>query len=124
MCRSPLRIPPALRTEAPEGDVRLIDQISGVIGRFETRCFADRTVDVGEATALSADEVMMVVPYPALEASRASRRFDPPYETRRGERVECFVDGLERHVTQPVAYLGGDRVDVQMVADPDRVEDG
>jgi hypothetical protein len=114
----------AVRAETPEGDVRLVHQISGVIGGLEARSLPDCAVDIGEAAALSANEVMVIVSDPALEASRASRRFDPPYETRRGERVECLIDGLERHVAEPVAYLGGDRVDVQMVAGAHCVKDG
>jgi hypothetical protein len=114
----------AVRAETPEGDVRLVHQISGVIGGLETRSLPDRTVDIGEAAALSANEVMMVVPDPALETRRASRGFDPAYETRRGEGVEGLVHGLERHVTQPVADTVSDGVDVQMVAGAHGVEDG
>jgi hypothetical protein len=114
----------AVRAETPEGDIRLVHQVSGVTGGFEARCLADHAVDVGEAAAVSADEMVMVVADPALEASRASRGFDPSYEPRRGERVQRLVDGLERHVTEPIAYLRGDRVDVEMVSGAYGIEDG
>jgi hypothetical protein len=114
----------AVRAETPEGDISLVHQISGVIGGLEARSLSDRTVDVGEAAALSADEVMVVVSDPALEARRASRGFDPPYETHRREGVEGLIYGLERHVAEPVAYLRGDGVDVQMVAGAHCLEDG
>jgi hypothetical protein len=114
----------AVRAVTPEGDVRLVHQISGVVGGLEARCLSDRAVDVGEAAALSANEVMVVVSDPAFVTCRAPRRFDPPYESRRGERVQRLVDGLERHVAEPVAYLRGDRVDVQMIAGAHCVEDG
>jgi hypothetical protein len=114
----------AVRAETPEGDVRLVHHISGVIGRLEARSLPDRTVDIGEAPALAANEVVVVVPDPALETGRAPRGFDPAYETRRGEGVEGLIYGLERHVAQPVAYTGSDGVDVQMVAGAHCVEDG
>jgi hypothetical protein len=114
----------AVRAETPEGDVRLVHQISGVIGGLEARSLSDCAVDIGEAAALSANEVVVIVPDPAFETCRASRGFDPAYETRRGEGVEGLVYGLERHVAQPVAYTGSDGVDVQMVAGAHGVEDG
>jgi hypothetical protein len=114
----------AVRAETPEGDVRLVHQISGVIGGLEARSLSDCAVDIGDAATLSANEVMMVVPNPALETCRASRGFDPAYETCRGEGMKGLIYGLERHVTEPVAYTGGDGVDVQMVADTHCVEDG
>jgi hypothetical protein len=94
----------AVRAETPEGDIGLVHHISGVVGGLEARSLSDCAVDVGEAAALSANEVMVVVSDPALETSRASRGFDPPYETHGGEGVEGLVHGLERHVAKPVAY--------------------
>jgi hypothetical protein len=114
----------AVRAETPEGDIRLIHQIAGVIGGLEARSLADCAVDIGEAAALAANEVMVVVPDPALETRRASRGLDPAYETRRGEGVKGLVHGLERHMAEPVAYTGSDGVDVQMVAGAHGVEDG
>jgi hypothetical protein len=124
MRASSFRALTAVRAQTPESDVRLVHQISGVVGGCEARCLSDRAVDVGDAAALSANEVMVVVSDPAFVACRAPRRFDSPYESCCGERVQCLVDGLERHVAEAVAYLRGDRVDVQMVAGAHCVEDG
>jgi hypothetical protein len=59
----------AIRTAPPVGDLGLVDLVAPVVGRRETRGGADRAVDVDQTAADSADQMVVVVADPILEAS-------------------------------------------------------
>jgi hypothetical protein len=60
----------AIRTAPPVGDLGLVDLVPPVVARRETGGGADRAVDVDHTAADSADQMMVVVADPILEASR------------------------------------------------------
>jgi hypothetical protein len=64
------RLSQAIRTATPVGDLGLVDLVAPVVGRRETGGRADRAVDVDDTPAHPADQMMVVVADPILEASR------------------------------------------------------
>lgn len=102
--------------QAPEGHVRFVHEIADLVGRFQTGRVADDAVHVGDRTADPAHEVVVVVTDPALVPGGAAGGFDAAYQARRGEGVQRLVHGLDRHVADPLAYAGSDRVDVEVIA--------
>jgi hypothetical protein len=60
----------AVGTPPPIRDLGLVDPVALVIGRRQTGSGADRTLDIDHAAAHTADQVMVVVADPILEASR------------------------------------------------------
>jgi hypothetical protein len=84
------------------------------LGRVEAGCLAHRAIDVGDQPAATADDVVMVVTNPRLEAGRAAGGLDPPSEAGAGERAQHVVHRLGGDRVEPFAYFLGDRVDVEM----------
>jgi hypothetical protein len=66
----------ALRAAPPIGDVGLVNLISLVVNSRETGCGADRAVDINDAAALPADEVVVVVADAILETCGRSGRLN------------------------------------------------
>jgi len=81
-------------------------------------------VDVGDDAARPAYDVVVVVPHASLEPGRVAVRFDAAYESRRGERTDSLVHGLQGDMSQAIAHLGSDRLDVEVVTTPDGLEQG
>src|SRR5690606_37565344 len=109
--------------ETPEDDLGLVYREAVVVGRIQAGRVPGRAVDVGDGSARSANDVVVVVPHAPFEPGRASGRFDAPYETRRSERVEGLVHGLEGDMADTIAHPGGDALDVEMIAVADGFEE-
>jgi len=60
----------AIGTSPPVGHLGFVDLVAHVIGRRQTRSRPDRAIDIDHAAADSADQMMMVVADPILEAGR------------------------------------------------------
>ena len=101
-----------------------MDREPVVIRRGQARRFADRAVDVGDHAARPAHDVVMVVPDASLEPGRAAGRLDAADESRRGERTDGLIHGLQGDMSQASAHLGSDRLDVKVVTAPDGLEQG
>ena len=86
----------AVRTAAPVDDLGLVDLVALVVGRRETGRGADRAVDVDHAAADAADQMVVVVADPILEASRRPGGLDAPDETLGDQDAEGVVHRLER----------------------------
>src|SRR5581483_11700135 len=101
--------------QAPVGDV-------GFVGRGQAGCLADRAVDVSDDAARPAHDVVVIISDPPFEARRAAGRLDAADEPCLGERVQDVVDGLQGDMTDAAAHSGGDRLDAEVVAVPDGLE--
>src|SRR5215472_16817168 len=64
----------------------------------------------------------MVVPDASLEPGRAASRFETADESRRGERVEGVIHGLQGDMAYAIADPGGDRLGTEVVTVPDGLE--
>src|SRR4051795_2731724 len=73
-----------LRASTPEDDLSSVDLVAGTVGRRSAGGVADRAVDVGDGTARSADDVVMVVPDAGLVAGHGARRLEAPYQASGG----------------------------------------
>jgi hypothetical protein len=60
----------AIRAASPVGDFGLVDFVASVVGRREAGCEADRAVDVDDAAADAADQMVVVVADAILESRR------------------------------------------------------
>ena len=101
--------------QAPVDDLGLVDREAVVVGRGQAGRLADRAVDVSDGTARPAHDVVVVVPDPSLEPGRAAGRLDAADESRRGERVEGVIHGLQGDMADAIAHPGGDRLDAEVV---------
>src|SRR5215472_7381092 len=108
--------------QAPVDDLGLVDREAVVVGRGQAGRLADRAVDVGDDPARPAHDVVMVVPDASLEPDRAAGRFDAAYESRRGERVEGAVHGLQGDMAYAIAHPRGERLDAEVVTVADGLE--
>ena len=86
----------AIRTAAPVGDLGFVDLVALVVARGETRRVADGAVDVDDAAADAADQVMVVVADAILVASRRPGGLDAADETLRHEDAKGVIHGLQR----------------------------
>jgi hypothetical protein len=89
----------AIRTAPPVDDLGLVDLITLVVGRRETRGGADRAIHVDHTTADPADQMVVVVADPILEASRRSGGLNAPDETLGDQDGERVVHRLQRDST-------------------------
>src|SRR6516165_9706898 len=105
--------------QAPVDDLGLADREAVVVGRGQAGRLADRAVDVGDDTARPAHYVVVVVPDASFESDRAAGRFDAADESRRGERVQGAVHGLQGDMADSIAYPRGERLDAEVVTVPD-----
>src|SRR5207302_9717366 len=109
----------AVGAQAPVDDLGLVDREAVVVGRGQARGLADRAVDVSDDAARPAHDVVMIVPDTSLEPGRGAGRLDAAHESRRGERVEGVINGLEGDMADAIAHPGGDRLDAEVVNAPD-----
>lgn len=79
---------------------------------MKTGRLADRTVDVGDAAATAADDMVMVVADPGLVAGHRPGWLDLANESGLGERAEDVVDRLMGDVGQALADRADDLVGV------------
>jgi hypothetical protein len=86
----------ALRTAAPVDDFGLVDLVALVVDGGETGGRAGRAVDVDHAAATPANQVVVVVADPILEACRRPGRLDAPNQTFGHEHTERVVHRLQR----------------------------
>jgi hypothetical protein len=93
-----------------------------VVGRGQARCLTDRAVDIDDDTTRPAEQMVVVVTDTPLEPGRTPGRLDAADQTRRGERVQGLIHGLEGDVAYPIAHAGGDRLDPEVVTRPDGLE--
>ena len=85
---------------------------------------AGRTVDVDDAPAVAADQVVVVVADPCLVPRRRSGRFEPSDQTGRDQGTEHVVHSLRGDLAEvPAAYGSCDRFDVQVGCLEDRGQD-
>ena len=89
----------AIRTAPPVGDLGLVDFVTLVVSRRETRGGADRAVDIDHTTADPADQMVVVVADPVLEASRRSGGLNAPDQALGDQDAEGVVHRLERDGT-------------------------
>src|SRR5258707_11782012 len=108
--------------QAPVDDLGLVDREAVVVGRGQARGLADRAVDVSDDTARPAHDVVMIVPDASLEPGRGAGRLDAAHESRRRERVEGVIHGLEGDMADAIAHPDGDRLDAKVVTVPDDLE--
>lgn len=86
---------PTIRTAPPIRDLRLVDLVSlAILGR-QTWGRADRTVDVDDAAADAADQMMVVVADPILETRRGSCRLNAPDEAFADQQGEGVIHRLQ-----------------------------
>lgn len=75
---------------------------------------AHGAVDVLDRPAAAAYQVVVIVPHPGLVAGRTRPDVDLSQQARLRERAQGFIDGLQRHVPNPLAdgarYLVGVKV--------------
>ena len=99
---------------APVDDLGLIDVEAAGIACVEAWPLADGTVDIFDACADSADDVMVVVASAGLVPSRRPHRLDAAQQPEVAERVQSVVHGLARDradlVAHPLQHLFGDGV--------------
>lgn len=94
---------------APAVDVGLVDREGSAIGHDRVR---------GARRPRSRRRRRHGAP---LEQGRASGRFDVAYESRRSGRVEGLTN-VKGDTAHAIAYPGGDCLDVELVAAPDRLK--
>jgi hypothetical protein len=86
----------AIRTPPPVGDFGLVDFVTTVVGRSETRGGAHRAVNIDDSAADAADQMVMVVADAILEQSRRTGRLNAPDEPLGDQEAERVVDRLKR----------------------------
>lgn len=74
--------------------------------------------------ASPADDVVMVVTYPALIPRGAAGRLDPAEQSRPGQRPQRLVHGLDGNVADPVPDPPEDLVRAGVVTGPHDGQDG
>ena len=84
-----------IRTAPPVGDLGLVDLVAPVVGRRETRGGADRAVDVDHTAAGSANQMVMIVADPILEASRRSGGLNAPDQPLGDQEAQGVVHRLQ-----------------------------
>ncbi len=93
----------ALRTGSPVRDLCFVGPEPGREGaRREARHLTDRAVDVDGPAAIAADEVVMVVANPGLEASGMTRRLQTADEPSGRQRGKNVIDRLDRDAAELV----------------------
>ncbi len=115
----------ALGTQAPENDLRLLNDKSMVGGGLQAGGCADRAVHVGGQAATAADKVMVVVSHPRLKAGRMAGRLNASDEAGLLQGVEIVVYGLGGERAEPLTggVCNGFRIPMLSLAQ-DRPEDG
>src|SRR6266567_851686 len=91
--------------QAPVDDLGLVDREAVVVGRGQARGLADCAVDVSDDAARPAHDVVMIVPDASLEPGRGAGRLDAAHESRRGERVQGVIHGLQGDMADATAQL-------------------
>jgi hypothetical protein len=66
----PSRLSYAIGTAPPVGDLSLVDLVTSIVCRRETGGGAGSAIDIDHTAADSADQMVVVVTDPILEASR------------------------------------------------------
>ena len=90
----------ALGAVTPIDDLGLVDVEAEVIGSRQARGVADGTVDIDHASALAADQVVVVVPDPGLEAGGRPGGLNPANKSGTDQRGQPVIDALERDRAQ------------------------
>lgn len=114
----------AFRTASPVNNFCLVDLVSGGVGGRQTRRRSNRTVDVNDASADPANEMVVVIADPALEPRGRARGLNPPDETLNGQQRQRVVDGLQGDGTELAARGLGDAVGSGMRLRANRPKDG
>jgi hypothetical protein len=107
-----------VRAHAPEDDVCLVNQVSGIGDGVETGGVADGAVDVRDLPAPAADEMVMIVTDSRLISGGAARGFYPAEQPSSVHRVQGVIDGLQGDVTDPTPHATVNGLHVQVVALP------
>jgi hypothetical protein len=107
-----------VRAHAPENDIRLVDQVSGVGDGVEAGGVADGAVDVRDLPAPAADEMVMIVTDSRLVSGGTARGFYPAEQPAAVQRVQGVIDGLQGDLTDPTPNATVNGVHVQVVALP------
>src|SRR5206468_828188 len=97
------------RAQAPVDDLGLVDDEAVVVGRGETGRVADGAVDIGDGSARTAHDVVVVVPHAGLVARHRAGWLDAPHQAGDGQRVQHVVDGLVGDLTEVRADRADDR---------------
>ena len=101
---------PAVGASTPVRDFRLVYLIALVIDRSETRGGADRAVDVDDAAADAADQVMVVVADSIFVAGRRAGGLNAADQALGDQHAERVVHGLKRDGADLGSYDLGDGI--------------
>src|SRR4051794_32138071 len=104
----------AVRAKTPESHLGLVQLEAVRIVRRQARALADGAIHVGDLAAATADDVVMVVADPGLEAGGAAGRLDPASQAGSGERAQNVVHRLGGDRVEPRADATGDVVDLEV----------
>ncbi len=85
----------ALGAAAPVGDFGLVDFVALVVGGGETGRRADGAVDIDHTAAFAADQMVVVVADPILEARGGPGRLNAPEKAFGDEDAERIVHRLQ-----------------------------
>ena len=102
--RRRLRLRHAIWTAPPVGHLGLVDLVTHVVGRRETGGGPDCAIDVDHTAAGAADQMVVVIADPILEARRRAGGLNAPEKTFGDEDPEGVVHRLQRDGTD----LGAD----------------
>ena len=84
----------AVGAGAPVDDFYLVDHVAVVVRGGQAGSVADGAVDIDDAAAGPAHEVVVVVPNPGLVVGGRTGRLNASNQPRLGERVQYVVDRL------------------------------
>ncbi len=98
--------------DAPVGHFGFVDDETVGVARFQARSRAGRAVDVSDVATPPADDVVVVVAHPGLEAGWGAGGLDPANERGLGERAQHVLDGLRGDRAQAGADPRGQGVNI------------
>jgi hypothetical protein len=87
----------AIGTASPVCDLGLVNLVAHVVGRRETGSGADHAVNIDQAAADSANQMMVVVADPILESGGRTGGLNPPDEAFCDQDPESVVHRLGRN---------------------------
>src|SRR5699024_8181228 len=98
----------------------LVQPVTVLLAGCEARSLADGAVDIVDAPAAAAHQVVVVVAGATFVTGRVACRLDPADQTRARTREEHVIDGLGGHRPDAFPHTSADLVgrSVRMVGEP------
>ncbi len=84
----------ARRAATQVGDVCFVDFETVVVRSRQARSTSDRAFDVSEVTAISTDDVVMVIAHLTLEERGGTDGLNLAHQARCGQERQGVIDGL------------------------------